>query len=149
LSEYRSNTTKFTDKDCLIEALIAAGYTREQIEVHDEAVQLYDFYGQATRYIDKTGDKANIIIRRNHIGYGAANDLGFKFNPATKTYDAIVSAYDSSTHHWGAESQRMKTTEQTYADVKIKKTLAKQGFKYLGKKVVNGKIRIQYMDARS
>lgn len=149
MSEYHSQTTKFKDEACLLDALVAAGHKREQIEVHKEPQQLYDYHGHATRYIDKTGDKANIIIRRNNLGYGSGNDIGFKLNPTTGTYDAIISQYDSGNGHWGPESTRMKTTEQIYAENVCKKTMAKQGFKFLGKKVVNGKIQLQYMDTRA
>lgn len=149
MSEYRAQTTKFKDKDCLVEALMAAGYTRDKIEVHETPQQLFDFQGRATRYVDKTGDKANIIIRRNNIGYGAANDLGFLFDAASGTYKAMVSAYDSSGHHWGPEGDRMKKTEQTYADLTIAKTLKKNGFKFLSRTVVNGKTQVKYMDMRA
>ena len=148
-SEYRETTTKFTDKDCLVDALVAAGYTRDKIEVHEQPQQLFDFQGRATKYVNKTGDKANIIIRRNNIGYGAANDLGFLWDETSKTYKAMVSAYDSSSAHWGPEGDRMKKTEQAYAELKIAKTAKKMGFKYLGKKIVNGKTQVQYLDMRA
>jgi ABC-type molybdenum transport system ATPase subunit/photorepair protein PhrA len=149
MSEYRAQTTKFKDKDCLVEALMAAGYKREVIETHDVPQQLFDFQGRATHYVDKTGDKANVIIRRSNIGYGAANDLGFRWNEKTKTYEAMVSAYDSSAAHWGAEGDRMKKTEQAYAELVIAKTMKKNGFKYLGTKTVNGKKQVQYLDLKA
>ena len=149
MSEYRAQTTSFRDKDCLVEALMAAGYTRDKIETHDTPQQLYDYHGRPTTYTDKAGDKANIIIRRNNIGYGAANDLGFLWDEKSKTYKAMVSQYDSDTSHWGAEGPRMKATEQAYAELVIAKTAKKQGFKYLGKKIVNGKVQVQYLDMRS
>jgi hypothetical protein len=149
LSEYRAQSTSFKDRECLVDALVAAGYTKDKIEVHETPQQLFDYRGNATRYVNKSGDKANIIIRRNNIGYGAANDLGFLWDETSKTYKAMVSAYDSSDSHWGANGSRMKTTEQQYAELKIAKTAKKMGFKYLGKKTVNGKTQVQYLDMRA
>ncbi len=120
------------------------GYALEHIEIHDDAKQLFDYCGRATHYLDKTGDKANIIVRRQHVG-GSANDLGFKYNAATGTYDAIISDYDTGKHNakW-LSGLKVNYTEKAYI-----KSAKKQGFKYLGKKTVNGKIQIQWMDVRA
>lgn len=148
MSEYHVQTTKFKDKDCLIDGLVNAGYKREDIEVHETAQQLYDYCGRATHYTDKTGDKANIIIRRHKIGYGSANDVGFLFDPATKTYKAIVSEYDRSTAHWGPDSKRMIATKGGYNDGIAIKSAKRQGFKYLGKQIVNGRAELKFLDPR-
>ena len=144
MSEYRKSTTNCKDRECLIDALVEMGYKREHIEVHEEAQQLYDFQGRRTHYLDKTGDKANVIVRREHVG-GAANDLGFKLNPETGTYDAVISDYDSSKH-----SQKWLAGLKTnYSEKNLIKTAKKQGFKYLGKKVVEGKVQLQWLDTRA
>ena len=148
MSEYHAQTTVFKDQECLVKALIDCGYSEKDIEIHEQPQQLFDYVGRKTTYLDKTGDKANVIIRRNKIGYGSANDLGFRFNTVTGTYEAIVSEFDSGTHHWGANSDRMKKLKSGYAEHNLIKTAKKQGFKYLGKKVVNGKLQIQWLDAR-
>jgi hypothetical protein len=144
MSEYRKSTTNCKDKECLVEALIEMGYAREHIEIHETPQQLFDYTGRATHYTDAKGDKANVIVRRQHVG-GAANDLGFKLNSETGVYDAIISNYDSSKHnaHWLAG---LKTN---YSEKNLIKTAKKQGFKYLGKKVVAGKIQLQWLDTRS
>lgn len=144
MSEYRKSTTNCKDREVLIDALIEMGYKREHIEVHENAQQLIDFQGHATHYIDPTGDKANVIVRRKHVG-GAANDLGFKLNPETGCYDAIISRYDSGRHN----SKWLAGLKTNYAEKGLAKTLKKQGFKYLGKKIVEGKIQIQYMDLKA
>jgi Protein of unknown function (DUF1257) len=149
MSEYHITTTRFTDEECLVNALIASGYTREQIEVHKEPQQLIDYVGRPTRYLDKNGDKANIIIRRQNIGYGSANDLGFKWNTATGTYDAIVSEYDSGSRHWGMNSERFKKLKVDYTDQRAMKSARRQGFKFLGKTIVNGKPVLKFMDTRT
>jgi len=72
MSEFSKATTQFKDAESLIAALAAMGYPRENIEVHAEPQQLFDYRGRKTTYLSKDGDKANIIIRRKHIG-GLAN----------------------------------------------------------------------------
>lgn len=144
MSEYRKSTTNCKDKECLIDALVEMGYKREHIETHDVAQQLFDFRGNKTRYTDASGDKANIIVRRQHVG-GAANDLGFKFNTETGTYDAIISAYDSGKHN----AKWLAGLKTNYSEKNLIKTAKKQGFKYLGKKVVEGKVQIQWLDTRA
>jgi hypothetical protein len=149
MSEYRKTETKFTDKDILIDSLVAAGYDRSVIEVHETAQQLYDYHGSPTRYTDNAGDKANIIIRRHHLGYSSGNDIGFKYDPVTKTYTGMISDYDSGNGQWGPESPRMKATEVAYGDLKTKKTLLRNGFKFLGKEMVNGRLQVKYLDLRA
>lgn len=144
MSEYRKSTTNCKDKECLIDALIDLGYKRENIEVHEEAKQLFDWHGRATHYLDKSGDKANIIVRRQFVG-GAANDLGFKLNPVTKTYDAIISDYDSGKHN----ATWLKNLKVGYAEKTLIKTGKAQGLRYLSTKIVDGKKQIQWMDTRA
>jgi hypothetical protein len=143
MSEYRKQTTNCKDRECLIDALIEMGYKRENIEIHEEAQQLFDYTGRATHYTDKNGDKANVIVRRQHVG-GAANDLGFKLNKETGTYEAIISRYDSGKHN----STWLAGLKTNYSEKTLIKTCKKQGFKFLGKKVVDGKIQMQWMDTR-
>jgi len=144
MSEYRKQTTNCKDRECLIDALIEMGYKRENIEIHEEAQQLYDYTGRATHYTDKNGDKANVIVRRQHVG-GAANDLGFKINPETGTYEAIISRYDSGKHN----STWLAGLKTNYSEKTLIKTCKKQGFKFFGKKVVDGKIQMQWLDTRA
>jgi hypothetical protein len=69
----------------------------KEVELHSSPEQLIDFQGKATHYLDESGDKAEIIIRRKHVG-GAANDIGFT-KDSSGNYKAIISAYDSSKHN--------------------------------------------------
>jgi len=143
MSEYRKSTTNCKDRECLIEALIEMGYKREHIEIHETAQQLYDYTGRATHYTDPKGDRANVIVRRQFVG-GAANDLGFKLNPETGTYDAIISAYDSGKHN----AQWLKGLKVSYSEANVIKTGKLQGLKFLGKVKENGKTQIRWMDTR-
>lgn len=66
--------TKIRDKQCLVEALIAVGFKREEIEVHDKAVSF------STEYSSGTLGHGEVIIRKAaqkaHGGEGW-NDIGF------------------------------------------------------------------------
>jgi len=116
------------------------GYS--EVEEHAIAQQLFDFQGRPTHYLDSTGDKANVIVRR-HIVTGAANDLGFKLE-ADGTYTAIVSEYDRHKHNAGW----MKQLKMHYTEKVDMKQAAKMGVKLIGRKVVNGKVQLQFLDSR-
>ena len=135
MSRYNRQKSTYNDRDCLVAALNEQGYT--EVEAHDEAVNLIGYHG------DVRPEKANVIVRRRYIG-SAANDLGF-VKEADGMYSAIVSDYDSHKH--GAEW--MKGLKRAYTEKRTIKHAAKNGLKYLGKKVVNNKVQIQWMDTRS
>lgn len=141
MSEYHAQKTEYKDGACLVDALKEQGYN--EVEVHEVATQLFDYHGRPTKYLDKNGDKANIIVRRHIVG-GAANDLGFR-KTADGTYEAIVSQFDSSKHNkkWFTELKK------NYVEKVDMKTAAKNGFRFLGRKVVNGKVQLRFLDPRS
>jgi hypothetical protein len=141
MSEYHAQKTLYKDRECLVTALKAQGYN--EVEVNEVAQQLYDYQGRKTHYLDPEGDKANVIVRRHVVG-GAANDLGFKLD-ADGTYSAIVSEYDSHKH--GAEW--MKGLKRAYTEAVDMKLAKKQGLKFVGRKVVNGKIQLMFLDGRA
>lgn len=143
MSEYRKSSTNIKDQECLIEALIEMGYKREHIETHDVPQQLFDYRGNKTRYTDSAGDKAHVIVRRQHVG-GAANDLGF-LRGADGKFSAIISRYDSGKHN----AKWLSGLKTNYSEKNLIKTAKKQGFKYLGKKVVEGKVQLQWLDTRT
>lgn len=84
MSHFSSVTVTYKDVNCLVDALIACGFTKDQIEVYDTPAQLFDFRGRPTQYVYKdtgdarfqAGDVAHVIVRRRHLGT-AHNDLGF------------------------------------------------------------------------
>jgi len=141
MSEYHAQKTEYKDGACLVEALKDQGYN--EVEVHEVATQLFDWHGRKTSYLDKTGDKANIIVRRHIVG-GAANDLGFR-KTVDGTYEAIVSQYDSGKHN----TQWFKELKKKYTERVDMKTASKNGLKFLGRKVVNGKVQLSFLDPRS
>lgn len=135
MSKYNRQKSTYNDRDCLVAALNEQGYA--EVEVHEEAVNLIGYHG------DTRPEKANVIVRREHIGT-AANDLGF-VKEADGTFSCIVSDYDSHKH--GVEW--MTGLKKAYTEKRLIKHAAKNGLKYLGKKVVNNKVQIQWMDSRS
>jgi hypothetical protein len=149
MSKYSKTTTVFNDEECLVNALVDIGYDRSKIEVHKQAVPLVDYRGRQTHYTDAKGDKANVIIRSRNIGYGSANDLGFQWNEATKTYDAFISEYDRDNGHWGPQSVRFKKLKAAHAEQRGIKTAKKNGFRFLGRQIVNGKVQLQFLDPRA
>jgi hypothetical protein len=134
LSAYHYQKTCYKDRDALVEALGEMGY--KIVEVHDDAQNLVGYQG------DTRAQKANIIVRRQYIS-GAANDLGF-VKQDDGTYSAIVSAYDSSRHN-AAWMVKLKVAYTEKCDMK---TARKNGLHFLGREVVNGKVRLKFMDNR-
>ena len=140
MSEYHEQKTVYKDRDCLVAALNDVGYNK--VEVYDVAVQLYDFQGRATHYLNPEGDKANVIVRRSVIG-GAANDLGFTLQ-SDGTYSAIISDFDNHKHN----ADWLKALKKSYVEKADMKLARKNGLQFLGKKVVNGRVQLQFLDPR-
>lgn len=104
MSHYVECTPGFKDREALIEALVAVGFDRGKIEIHEEAVPLYGYQG------DKRSQRAHIVIRRQHVGQ-AANDVGWERLP-DGTYRAWISEYDDR-HRFNPETQNR--IKQEYA----------------------------------
>ena len=141
MSEYAKYEAAYADQDCLVDALVEQGYNREHIEVHEQPVQLYDYHGRATHYLDASGDKAEIIVRRQHVG-GAANDLGFK-KQADGKFAPIISAYDSGKHN----TKWLTGLKDKYLDKVTTKQARKLGLKLKSRTIVNGKLVVRYLQA--
>jgi hypothetical protein len=143
MSAYSKNKTIYRDRECLLLALASQGYTKEMVEIHEGVgSQLIDYCGRPTHYLDPTGDKANIIVRRKNVG-GAANDLGFK-KSADGTYDAIVSAYDTGKHN----TKWFNQLKAVYTEAVSNKEAKRQGLKpYKTTVLANGKKLVQYLAA--
>ncbi len=107
------------------------------MEVHKEPVSLIGYHG------DTRKEKANVIVRRVHVGPDA-KDLGFVKKPGG-TYAAIVSEFDSGKH----DASWFNGLKRAYTERVTLKTAAKSGFRFLGKKVINGKAQLQFMDPRA
>jgi hypothetical protein len=147
MSKYSENKTLFKDADCLVQALIDMGFTKDQIEVHKTGQHLFDYHGSKTKYLNgKDYDKAEIIIRQTHINShlsgGASNDFGFMKN-ADGTYSAIISEYDSRyiSQSW------MGKLKTNYAERGIMKQAKKVGLRYVSTTSTNGKRQVVFLKA--
>lgn len=87
MSHFVECQTVFRDPQALVAALIECGFQAEQIEIHEQAVPLYGYQG------DARPQQAHIVIRRQHIGAGA-NDVGWEKQP-DGTYRAWISEFDA------------------------------------------------------
>jgi hypothetical protein len=139
MSEYAIYEGEYTDRECLVNALVEQGYAKEHIEVHEQPQQLIDFQGHATHYTDASGDKAEIIVRRNHVG-GAANDLGFKKQENGK-FAAVISRYDTGKHN----TKWLSGLKDKYHEQVATKQARKMGLKLKSRTVVNGKVVVKYL----
>ena len=143
MSEFSKATTQFKDAESLIAALAAMGYPRENIEVHAEPQQLFDYRGRKTTYLSKDGDKANIIIRRKHIG-GLANDMGYVWDTALGSYGEIISQYDSTAHFPESWRNGLKVAYAENATIKKSKLM---GARFSHKTNNNGKTQLHFVKA--
>lgn len=140
MSAYTEQQTQITDADILKECLKEKGYA--EVEQHATAQPLVDFQGRQTKYLDKDGDKAEIIVRRKYVG-GAANDLGFK-KQADGTFAAVISQYDKHKHNdaW------MVDLKKNYAEKKIRKVAKTNGLTFVNRKVgQDGSFKLQFVKA--
>ena len=135
MSKYNRQKSQYNDAQCLVAALNEMGYS--EVEVHEQAVSLVGYHG------DTRPEKANIIVRRNHVGL-VANDLGF-VRESDGTLSCIVSDYDSHKH--GVEW--MTGLKKAYTEKRLIKHAAKNGLKYLGKEVVKGRVQLKWLDVRA
>ena len=141
ISEYAQYEGEYNDRECLVNALVEQGYAREHIEVHDQPQQLIDFQGRATHYLEESGDRAEVIVRRQHVG-GAANDLGFKKQENGK-FAPIISRYDTGKHN----TKWLTGLKDKYHEQVATKQARRMGLKLKSRTVVNGKVIVRYLQA--
>jgi hypothetical protein len=134
MSAYSETRTTFKDAALLLEALKEMGYG--EVECHiGNPQQLVGYHG------DLRADKADIIIRRKHIG-SASNDIGFR-RGADGTYGAIISDYDSHKHN----AQWTAKLRNSYADKGIMRQAKRAGLRFTGKKLVANKMKYEFVKA--
>jgi hypothetical protein len=124
----------YKDRECLVAALGEMGYTN--VEVNDVPQTLFGYHNDARK------EKANVIVRREHIS-SAANDLGF-VKAEDGTYSAIVSSFDSGKHNAGW----MTALKVAYTEKRDMKTAKQNGLHFLGREVINGHVQLRFIDNR-
>ncbi len=113
----------------LAEALREMGY---EVETHEKPVGLYGYHG------DLRPQKANVVVRRRHVG-PSANDIGWEFNE-DGTCTEHISEYDR-----GHTFKKVKQDKlaQTYAEKVVTQAAKKSGFK-MGKTIeADGSIKMK------
>lgn len=139
MSQYFEMETCFRDPEALIAALMQVEcyggkhWTREQIEAWENGQTLIDYHGL------KRPEKANIIIRREHVG-GASNDIGF-VRRDDGTFRAIISEYDREA--LGYNAGWLGRLSQRYAVAVLRGQAAKRGMRVVQSQGEDGKIKLQ------
>ncbi|MHA2279385.1 MAG: DUF1257 domain-containing protein [Promethearchaeota archaeon] len=104
---------EYSDPECIKAALKEMGYV---YEAHETAQNLHGFVGDVRK------QKANIIVRRQHVG-SASNDVGFN-KTASGKYELIISEYD---RRGKSRKDFMERMRQLYAKHKTLKQLKRMG----------------------
>ena len=132
VSHYTECKTSFKSKAALIKALVEVGFREDQIELHEEAVNLYGYQG------DKRAQKANIVIRRQNVG-SASNDIGFA-RQSDGTYKTMISDYDQHAYGkaWMDKLKCAYTKHLTVAQLKAKGCMVTEQKNQQGQTVLVG-----------
>lgn len=134
MSAYTEQETQINDADLLVECLKEKGIA--EVEKHDTPKNLVGFQN------DKREQKAEIIIRRKHVG-SASNDIGFA-KQSDGTFKAIISQFDSRKY----STQWMNDLKVKYAEKKIRKVAKANGLTFVTKKEgKDGSFKLQFVQA--
>ena len=133
MSHHVQFKSQFTDREALIRALCrvehpvrGSHWTRNSIELHDQAQILNDWRG------DCTANKGNVIVRRQNIDR-LSTDLGFELTKEG-TYNVHI---DEAQKNW-------VTRLTTYYNVeKTKMELDQRGIKYVESLDEKGRIQLK------
>ena len=131
MSHYVECKPGFKDQRALIEALVAVGFDRSQIESHEEAVPLYGYFG------DERPQRAHIVIRQQHVGQ-AANDVGWE-RLLDGTYRAWISAYDG---RYRFNPEMLNRIKQEYAYHAVARQQRALGRTIQRRELENGEIEV-------
>ena len=123
MSKYAEFPTTLTDGGHLAAALKAMGF---EIECHEAPQTLFGYHG------DARPEKATIIIRQNHTGIAASNDIGF-VQGTDGTYRAIISAYDESVKFNATWMGQLKQEYTAQRQIAVGRT---KGWTYQGRETV-------------
>lgn len=123
ISKYGVYSTVMRDSTHLCAALTDMGFVFEGPFL--EAQPLFGYRG------DQRNELAHIIIRKEHTGLPASNDVGF-FRQPDGTYQAVVSEYDRRQFNdtW------IGKLKQSYAEHRQITTAMNRGYVFQGREVV-------------
>lgn len=123
----------------------------KEVELHSTPQPLFGYQGDYrtedgvghTKDVDKAL-KGEIIVRRKYVG-GASNDLGFRKNPSTGNYDAIISQYDSGKYN----DKWLEQLSKDYLVEKAKALMSEQEAELIGQpeNLADGGIRLRFRPA--
>lgn len=119
MSKYKEIKTEFRNLISLLKALEDIGYPASKLEISQDkspSISLYGYQG------DVRPEQASIVIRRQHVGH-VSNDVGFAWDG--KTFQAIVSEYDSGPTVFG---NKLKRLAQQYAYHEVKRHAKMNGY---------------------
>tara|TARA_R110002096_G_C14374762_1_gene705168 strand:+ start:122 stop:544 length:423 start_codon:yes stop_codon:yes gene_type:complete len=136
MSAYKEVLTQFKDGKILKAALEAVGNghgasLEGKVEMFEEAQNLYGYQS------DLREQKANIVIRKEHVG-PAANDVGFE--KVDGLFVARISDYDSKGNK--CHSRWLGLVRQEYATLRTMAKARRQGYKVSRTKTPEGKIKL-------
>lgn len=133
MSKYKEIKTEFRNEKSLMKALEDIGYPAEKLEISQDkkpTIQLVGYHG------DLRPERASIVIRRKYVG-GWSNDVGFMWDG--KTFQAIVSEYDSTPSVFGIKMQKLT---QRYAYHEVKRHAKMNGYTTREVNQEDGSIRL-------
>jgi len=135
MSHYSEVAIEFTDGGCLVAALQRLGF-EGKVEIHRTPQALYGYRG------DVRAQKANIIIRREHVG-SYANDIGFERQP-NGSYRAWISEFDQTRTSGGTryDDKWLGQLKQAYGVEKTRLEAKKRGYRVSEQKLDDGRVRL-------
>ena len=135
MSKYKQIVTQFKNLESLKKALEDVGFAGIEVAPNPKApsLTLVGFLG------DARPEKASLRIPRRYVG-SLANDVGFAWNPKSRTYEAIISEFDSSAHF---DEGRLNHVKQRYAFHELVRSARIEGYEIGEATVVNGTVEFQ------
>lgn len=102
MSHFVPIKTSMKDVDSLVDALVAMGFKRENIEVHKTATTIRDYH--------KDTKKANVAIRKEYTGI--PSDIGFE-KETDGTFTSHLDDYDYS--GWGNSKNSVPRYDEAWS----------------------------------
>jgi hypothetical protein len=137
MSKYKVIATEITNKKHLLDAIADQKIVCVFTDKRANDLPLYGYQG------DERPERVNIAIRQvdvNRFSGGSSNDIGFSWDPETKSYQAVVSDYDQSNT---GSAQLLRKIQQRYAYHAVVSKARKKGYNVREAETKDGTIRLQ------